>query len=154
MCRMARVGWKLGLLVVAAALSVVVGPSDARLLLGEFMEDSVGCDYPIPLRARLCSADRMDCVVLTTTCRLCACTAAPDRTVRAVMPVEQLIPVTLQCRAPSAPVHPRAGPAPYLQCGGSGGECKTPGGVCRDVAWPDFRCPGDFTCARINAFYW
>ena len=35
MCRMACVGWKLGLLVLAAALSVVVGPSEARRVLGE-----------------------------------------------------------------------------------------------------------------------
>jgi hypothetical protein len=66
-------------------------------------------------------------------------------------PVEQLQPVTLQCDKPFAPVDLRAGPAPYLQCGGSGGECK---GVCQDVAWPDFVCPGDFVCGRINAFYW
>ena len=47
-----------------------------------------------------------------------------------------------------------AGPAPYLQCGGSGGDCKSPGGVCKDVAWPDFKCAGDFVCNRINAYYW
>ena len=56
-CRMARVGWKLGLVVVAAALSVVVGPSEARLLLGECME-AIGWTYHSgPPRARLCSAD-------------------------------------------------------------------------------------------------
>ena len=81
-CRMARVGWKLGLLVVAAALSVVVGPSEARLLLGECLKEIDWIELVCPARARVCSADDLDCVLLIT-CKphvscVPACTAAPE----------------------------------------------------------------------------
>lgn len=160
-CRMARVGWKLGLLVVAAALSVVVGPSEARLLLGECLKELDWIELVCPARARVCSADDLDCVLLITSKRHVSCVPAQQHpsvsrtaTVVALRPEDQLQPVTLLYHKPSASVRPLAGPAPYLQCGGCGGECKTPGAVCQDVAWPDFRCPGNFVCGRINAYYW
>ncbi len=45
-----------------------------------------------------------------------------------------------------------AGPAPWIQCGGTGGSCT--GAQCADAAWPVVTCAGDFTCQRFNSFYW
>ncbi len=44
-----------------------------------------------------------------------------------------------------------AGAAPYVQCGGSGGECKS---VCKDQVWGTVKCQSNFTCRRLNQWYW